>query len=52
MQKLQPEGGYDPIAPADPRYNSRLPGVAVMKELYPNTNLPNLSSDRTYLKKP
>ncbi|OAB48140.1 pyridoxamine 5'-phosphate oxidase family protein [Paenibacillus antarcticus] len=31
MQKLQPEGGYDPIDPTDPRYNSRLRGVAVMK---------------------
>lgn len=31
MKKLQPEGGYDPIDPVDPRYNSRLRGVAVMR---------------------
>ncbi len=33
MKKLQPEGGYDPIDPTDPRYTSRLRGVAVMKIL-------------------
>jgi len=31
MRKLQPEGGYDPIDPADPRYTSRLRGVSVVK---------------------
>ena len=31
MQKLQPEGGYLPIDPADPKYTSRLQGVAVIK---------------------
>ncbi len=31
MKKLQPEGGYDPIDPTDPRYTSRLRGVAVMR---------------------
>ncbi|WP_458121385.1 pyridoxamine 5'-phosphate oxidase family protein [Paenibacillus sp. Z6-24] len=31
MQKLQPEGGYDPITPDDPRYVPRLKGVALIK---------------------
>ncbi|CAM3045873.1 pyridoxamine 5'-phosphate oxidase family protein [Paenibacillus sediminis] len=31
MQKLQPEGGYDPITPDDPRYIPRLQGVAMIK---------------------
>lgn len=31
MKKLQPEGGYDPIDPADPRYTSRLRGVVMVK---------------------
>jgi hypothetical protein len=31
MRKLQPEGGYDPIRPDDPRYIPRLKGVAVLK---------------------
>ncbi|OUM95421.1 MAG: flavin-nucleotide-binding protein [Thermobacillus sp. ZCTH02-B1] len=31
MRKLQPEGGYDPIRPDDPRYAPRLKGVAVLK---------------------
>ena len=31
MRKLQPEGGYDPIDPDDPRYLPRLKGVAVLK---------------------
>ena len=31
MKKLQPEGGFDPIDPVDPRYASRLRGVAIMK---------------------
>jgi nitroimidazol reductase NimA-like FMN-containing flavoprotein (pyridoxamine 5'-phosphate oxidase superfamily) len=31
MKKLQPEGGYDPIDPADARYTSRLRGVAIVK---------------------
>lgn len=31
MRKLQPEGGYDPIRPDDPRYVPRLKGVAVLK---------------------
>jgi len=31
MRKLQPEGGYDPIRPDDPRYAPRLQGVAVLK---------------------
>ncbi|PYI52068.1 pyridoxamine 5'-phosphate oxidase family protein [Paenibacillus flagellatus] len=31
MRKLQPEGGYDPIDPADPAYKPRLEGVAVLR---------------------
>ncbi|WP_248927743.1 pyridoxamine 5'-phosphate oxidase family protein [Paenibacillus hamazuiensis] len=31
MQKLQPEGGYDPIDPADKHYGPRLAGVAIVK---------------------
>lgn len=31
MNKLQPEGGYDPIDAADPQYQSRLKGVAVIR---------------------
>ncbi|AOZ91972.1 pyridoxamine 5'-phosphate oxidase family protein [Paenibacillus crassostreae] len=31
MKKLQPEGGYDPIDPADPRYASRLRSVVMVK---------------------
>ncbi|MGF7047114.1 nitroimidazol reductase NimA-like FMN-containing flavoprotein (pyridoxamine 5'-phosphate oxidase superfamily) [Paenibacillus sp. DS2015] len=31
MNKLQPEGGYDPIDPTDPRYTSRLKGVAMIR---------------------
>ncbi|WP_017814173.1 MULTISPECIES: pyridoxamine 5'-phosphate oxidase family protein [Paenibacillus] len=31
MQKLQPEGGYDPITTEDPRYIPRLKGVALIK---------------------
>jgi hypothetical protein len=30
MEKLQPEGGYDPIDPADPAYVPRIHGVAVV----------------------
>jgi len=35
MRKLQPEGGYEPIRPDDPRYAPQLKGVAVLK-LVPN----------------
>ncbi|GAB6991527.1 pyridoxamine 5'-phosphate oxidase family protein [Paenibacillus pini] len=31
MKKLQPEGGYDPIDAENPKYRSRLNGVAVVK---------------------
>ncbi|WP_379159255.1 pyridoxamine 5'-phosphate oxidase family protein [Paenibacillus sp. sgz5001063] len=31
MHKLQPEGGYAPIDPEDPRYRSALKGVAVVR---------------------
>lgn len=31
MQKLQPEGGYDPIDPADSDYAKQLSGVSVVK---------------------
>lgn len=31
MNKLQPEGGYDPIDAGDPKYRSRLKGVAVVR---------------------
>lgn len=31
MRKLQPEGGYRPIAADDPEYRKRLAGVAVVK---------------------
>lgn len=31
MRKLQPEGGYDPITPAHPRYAKELKAVAVLK---------------------
>ncbi|CAG5090680.1 Pyridoxamine 5 -phosphate oxidase-related FMN-binding protein [Thermobacillus xylanilyticus] len=31
MKKLQPEGGYEPIRPDDPRYAPRLKSVAVLK---------------------
>lgn len=31
MRKLQPEGGYKPIDPADPLYATRLQGVAVIR---------------------
>lgn len=31
MQKLQPEGGFAPIDAEDPRYRSRLKGVAVVR---------------------
>lgn len=31
MRKLQPEGGYSPIDPADPAYVPRLQGVAVLR---------------------
>jgi len=31
MKKLQPEGGYAPIDADDPRYRSRLKGVAVVR---------------------
>ncbi|QSF44258.1 pyridoxamine 5'-phosphate oxidase family protein [Paenibacillus tianjinensis] len=31
MQKLQPQGGYAPIVADDPRYRSRLKGVAVVR---------------------
>lgn len=31
MRKLQPEGGYSPIDPADPAYAPRLQGVAVLR---------------------
>ena len=36
MLKLQPEGGYDPIAAADPRYVPQLKGVALIKLLPSN----------------
>jgi uncharacterized protein len=31
MNKLQPEGGFDPIDAEDPKYRSRLKGVAVVR---------------------
>jgi nitroimidazol reductase NimA-like FMN-containing flavoprotein (pyridoxamine 5'-phosphate oxidase superfamily) len=31
MQKLQPEGGYNPITPSDPAYLPQIKGVAVVK---------------------
>lgn len=31
MKKLQPEGGYDEITPEDPKYRSRLKGVALIR---------------------